>query len=156
MSSIHQSNYTADFKLFIDKLKSLKPGQKPLWGTMNAQQMVEHLIMSVQMSYGKLEVKCYTPDERIPVLKRFLTGDKPLPKNFNNPVLKDIDQTLMFPSLEIALSQLQNEVESYKVLFKENPEFISMNPTFGELNKDEWDIFHRKHFTHHFSQFGLL
>jgi len=36
-----------------------------------------------------------------------------------------------------------------------NPDALKLNPTFGELNKAEWEIFHEKHFTHHFKQFGI-
>ena len=143
-------------KQYINRLEALHKDKEPLWGSMRAQQMVEHLVMAVQMSYGKLNVKCYTPKERIPILKRFLTSEKPLPKNFDNPALKDIDLTLMFPSLEIAVSQLKNEIEIYESVFYENPGLLSMHPTFGELNKSEWNIFHKKHFTHHLSQFGLI
>jgi len=44
----------------------------------------------------------------------------------------------------------------YLKYFELNPEVKTVNVTFGELNKDEWDIFHQKHFAHHFSQFGLI
>jgi oxepin-CoA hydrolase/3-oxo-5,6-dehydrosuberyl-CoA semialdehyde dehydrogenase len=40
--------------------------------------------------------------------------------------------------------------------FESNPDAKPTNVTFGELNKAEWDQFHKKHFTHHLTQFNLL
>jgi oxepin-CoA hydrolase/3-oxo-5,6-dehydrosuberyl-CoA semialdehyde dehydrogenase len=48
------------------------------------------------------------------------------------------------------------EVDNYYNYFNENPDAVLMNPTFGELNKDEWEQFHKKHLTHHLTQFGLI
>ena len=42
-----------------------------------------------------------------------------------------------------------------KYYFEENPDATFINLTFGELDKTEWDVFHEKHFKHHFNQFGL-
>jgi hypothetical protein len=46
-------------------------------------------------------------------------------------------------------------VEDYYDYFEENPDSIFINPTFGPLNKEEWERFHIKHLTHHLTQFGL-
>lgn len=147
---------TLMMKQFLNKLKLLDKDTMPLWGIMNAQQMVEQLIMAVEMSYGKLDVKCYTTKDRIPLVKRFLTGNKPLPKNFDNPALKNIDKNLKFPSLESAINTLHIDLDNYELVFTQNPDLTTIHPTFGILNKNEWDIFHKKHFTHHLSQFNLL
>ena len=47
-------------------------------------------------------------------------------------------------------------IDDYILFFENNPGAIPVNVTFGELNKEEWIVFHKKHFTHHLSQFGLM
>lgn len=136
-------------------LENLRDNSKPLWGKMSAQHMIEHLIFSVQLSNGKIEKGCYNPPEKIPVLKRFLMSERPLPKDFVNPAIGLNLLPLQYENLESALLVLKQELEDYYSCFEENPTATFINPTFGELNKSEWDVFHEKHFTHHLNQFGL-
>ena len=137
-------------------LNKLDPQQKPLWGKMTPQHMVEHLILAVQMSNGKLKLECFNPPEKIPTLKRFLMSNRPMPKGFVNPVIGPDNLPLNYSSLDESKKKLEEEIEDYYRLFEENPDVRPVNVTFGELNKEEWDVFHKKHFTHHLSQFGLL
>ena len=141
---------------FIAKLNLLKPDQKPLWGKMSAQHMVEHLILAVKMGNGKLKFECINPPEKLPTLKKFLMSSRPMPKGFVNPVIGPDNLPLNYSSLEEAISKLKKEVEDYYHFFEGNPEAKPVNATFGELSKDEWEHFHIKHFTHHLEQFGLL
>jgi hypothetical protein len=137
-------------------LNKLNPQQKALWGKMTPQHMVEHLILAVQMSNGKLKLECFNPPEKIPTLKRFLMSNRPMPKGFVNPVIGPDNLPLNYSSLDESKNKLEEEIEDYYRFFEENPDVRPVNVTFGELNKEEWDVFHKKHFTHHLSQFGLL
>ena len=141
---------------FIAKLNLLKSDQNPVWGKMSAQHMVEHLILAVKMGNEKLKFDCINPPEKLPTLKKFLISSRPMPKGFVNPVIGPDNLPLNYSSLEEAISNLKEEVEDYYHFFEENPDAKPVNATFGELNKDEWEHFHKKHFTHHLEQFGLL
>lgn len=141
---------------YLTLLNKLDPQQKPLWGKMTPQHMVEHLILAVQMSNGKLKLDCFNLPEKIPTLKRFLMSSRPMPKLFVNPVVGEDLRPLEYSSLEEAVEKLKNEIDDYVSFFENNPGANPVNVTFGELNKEEWDVFHKKHFTHHLSQFGLL
>jgi hypothetical protein len=123
---------------------------------MTPQHMVEHLILAVQMSNGKLKLECVNPPEKIPTLKRFLMSSRQMPKLFVNPVIGEDLRPLEYSSLVEANEKLKNEIDDYLLFFENNPGGNPVNVTFGELNKEEWDVFHKKHFTHHLSQFGLL
>jgi oxepin-CoA hydrolase/3-oxo-5,6-dehydrosuberyl-CoA semialdehyde dehydrogenase len=57
--------------------------------------------------------------------------------------------------LKFAISILLSELNRFDKYFKENKYATPINPTMGELNKQEWTIFHNKHFEHHFKQFNL-
>jgi len=141
---------------YLMLLKKLDPKQKALWGKMTPQHMVEHLILAVQMSNGKLKLECFNQPDKIPTLKRFLMSSKPMPKGFVNPAIGPDNLPLNYSSLDEAKNKLEEEIEDYYHFFEENPDAKLVNVTFGELNKEEWDVFHKKHFTHHLSQFGLL
>ncbi|MFA7228958.1 MAG: hypothetical protein WC061_07980 [Melioribacteraceae bacterium] len=123
---------------------------------MSARHMVEHLILTVKTSNGKLNVGCFNSPEKWGTLKRFLLSSRPLPKDFINPIIGEDLVPLEFPTLDKAIEELSQEVLDFYLYFEKNPEAKLLNPTFGELSGSEWEIFHEKHFTHHFSQFGLL
>lgn len=142
------------FRLF-EKVYRLIPDTKPLWGKMSAQHMVEHLILTLRIGTGKLETKVYSPDEKLPVLKRILLSNRPLPKNFISPIVGEKLLPLEFNDLDEAMENLKLELNTYYDFFEKNPDAILPNPTFGKLNKEEWELFHKKHFEHHLSQFGL-
>ena len=144
------------FNNYFEKLISLRANTIPLWGKMTSQHMVEHLILAMRMSSGKIKLGCFNPPEKLPALKRFLISSRPLPKLFVNPTIGENLLPLEYSSLEEAKKILNQEITDYLKYFELNPEAKTVNVTFGELNKDEWDIFHQKHFAHHFSQFGLI
>jgi hypothetical protein len=144
------------FNQYIEKLILLRANTKPLWGKMTPQHMVEHLILAMRMSTGKLKLECFNSPEKLPTLKRFLMSSRPLPKLFVNPAIGENLLPLEYSSLEAAKNILNQEIIDYLNHFELNPEAKTVNVTFGELNKEEWDVFHKKHFIHHLSQFELL
>lgn len=142
-------------KTLIQPVYNLPSGAKPQWGKMTAQHMVEHLIMTLRMSNGKISVDCAYEDRKLVILKRFLNSDKPMPRNFSHPLIGSGLRSLEFPGLDEAFIQLGKEIEDFYDYFREHPHATPMNPTFGPLTFDEWLVFHRKHMTHHMTQFNL-
>jgi hypothetical protein len=139
----------------IELLKGLKANQKPLWGKMTPQHMVEHLYKAMQASINEISLNIFTEERKIPVLKRLFLGEKALPKEFMNPAIGPDLMALEFKNMEAATLELENILERYEQFFENNPDIKTAHPTFGYLTKKEWDVFHQKHFIHHFSQFGL-
>ncbi|MCW8804955.1 MAG: DUF1569 domain-containing protein [Ignavibacteriaceae bacterium] len=139
----------------IESLKRLKADQKPLWGKMTPQHMVEHLYKAMQASINEISLNIFTEERKIPVLKRLFLGEKALPKEFMNPTIGPDLMELEFKNMEAATLELKNILERYERFFENNPDIKTAHPTFGYLTKKEWDVFHQKHFIHHFSQFGL-
>jgi hypothetical protein len=139
----------------IESLKRLKADQKPLWGKMTPQHMVEHLYKAMQASINEISLNIFTEERKIPVLKRLFLGEKALPKEFMNPAIGPDLMDLEFKNMEAATLELENILERYEQFFENNPDIKTAHPTFGYLTKKEWDVFHQKHFIHHFSQFGL-
>ncbi|MDX1699128.1 MAG: DUF1569 domain-containing protein, partial [Melioribacteraceae bacterium] len=85
-----------------------------------------------------------------------LMSNRPLPKNFVNSVVGEGLKPLILPSFNAAVNKLFEEIEKFENYFEENPNNKPINATFGPLDKTEWVQFHKKHFKHHFEQFGLL
>lgn len=143
--------------LDLRPLGKLTEMTQPTWGIMTSQHMVEHLCQAVQLSNGNLVInECMTPEDKLPLLKRILMSPRPLPKNFTNTVIGEELKLLRNVSLDSAISQLKDELSQIDSYFEKNKEAQPINPTFGPLNKEEWIQFHKKHLTHHFTQFGLL
>jgi hypothetical protein len=140
----------------IEKLLSqLTPDQKPLWGKMTPQHMVEHLYKAVQSSINEISLNVYTEERKIPVLKKLFLGERPLPKEFMNPAIGPELMHLEFKDLNKAINELRNVKQRYEQFFIDNPSIKTAHPIFGHLIKEEWDTFHMKHFKHHLSQFGI-
>ena len=141
----------------LHALNKLMPESQAVWGTMTAQHMVEHLLLVVELSKGKFDIAIITPPEKVEKIKRImLYSDAPLKRDFAAPFLPDGLQTLNFESLEASKNALLKEIENYLRFWQMNPNAIFNHPVFGQLTADDWNLFHKKHFTHHFTQFGLL
>lgn len=140
----------------LNKLFAVTQKDVPLFGKMSVQHMIEHLILALHTSNGKLAVECFTPAEKLPTLKRILLSERPLPKGFVNPLIGEGLLELKYSTLDEAKEMLKIEIKDYELYFEMNPETLFVHPVFGSLNKEEWDIFHRKHFIHHMQQFGLM
>jgi hypothetical protein len=142
----------------FDLLEKLLPDTKALFGLMTPQHMVEHLAFAVRFSNGKIPQQLYFPKEKAEKVKMFsIDNDNVLPMGFKNPILpSDTLLPLEHPNLQSAIESLNAELTDFDFYFKSNPDSKPVNPVMGELTQQEWTIFHNKHFTHHFKQFGLL
>ena len=65
---------------FQKHIAKLKRDKEPLWGTMSAERMVEHLTESLDISMGKAgDNKLEIPLENIGKAQAFLFSEYPLP-----------------------------------------------------------------------------
>jgi len=139
----------------INSLQKLEQDQKPIWGKMTPHHMVEHLYKTVQASINEITLKIYSEERRIPVFKKLFFGDRPFPKEFMNPAVGPDLLPLQFDNLKTAIFELDKVINRYNKYFENNVSVKTIHPIFGYLTKDEWDLFHQKHFKHHLSQFGI-
>lgn len=140
-------------------LNNLTESTKPNWGKMTAQQMLEHLETTLLYSIGEPEVeKCFTPEEHLEKYQDSLYNHRKMPKDFPAPFLPE-DGTLpelKYKNLEQAKEEFLENLQKYQIYYRENPDAEHLHFVFGKLNKEMMELFHKKHFTHHFEQFGLL
>ncbi|RIW16972.1 DUF1569 domain-containing protein [Algoriphagus lacus] len=137
----------------IDKLKESTPAN---FGIMTPQHMIEHLTITVRISYGKIKLNDFEPNEKQLAQKHALIyTDIEFPKGIKAPGLEENLLALRYPNLETAKSELLKSIEDYNFHFTQEPNDKTTHPRFGKLTHEEWERFHRKHFDHHLSQFEL-
>ena len=145
-----------DLKTVPVYLEKLTPETKPAWGKFTAQHMLEHLGNTLVIVSSKKDFPVITPEDQLPSYRHFLMSDKPFTRNIPNPIVGTEPPALRFENLETAKTKLLAAIDNFHKFFQENPEARPVHPFFGKLNFEEWLQFQRKHFRHHFTQFGLL
>ena len=144
-----------DRKNLNSLLTILQPGTLALWGTMNAQNMVEHLVEAVEYTNGKRVADLQFPIARATRQRQDLVhSDFVIPSGVSG-YLPDATKTKRFKDLATAILELNNELDAFEHFFKSEG-VTATHFEFGPMNYEEWIIWHGKHFTHHFKQFGLL
>ncbi|APG65327.1 hydroxymethylglutaryl-CoA reductase, degradative [Tenacibaculum todarodis] len=137
-------------------LSTLKVDSKPLFGKMNAQQMIEHLSAVTQIANGNWRVDSYVSDEKQARRKPYLNTEGELQVGFKAPFLAEDPTELKFNSMEEAINDLMKQVVIFEAVFAKDKNRTVVHPFFGELDYEYWKKFQVKHFTHHFKQFGLI
>ncbi len=143
-------------KLVKETLLQLSADAKPKFGSMNGQQMVEHLSAVTQIANGNWKVDTFVSDEKAARRKPFLNTENELQIGFKAPFLAEAPADLKFNSMQEAVDDLLIQIDEFLKVFTEDKNRKVVHPFFGELNFDEWKKFQIKHFTHHFKQFGLV
>ncbi|WP_367276315.1 DUF1569 domain-containing protein [uncultured Polaribacter sp.] len=139
-----------------NQLSKLNENSKPVFGKMNAQQMIEHLSAVTQIANGNWKVNIFVSDEKTARRKPFLNTDNELQTGFRASFLSDEPTKLKFNSITEAIDDLIKHIHLFVSIFSEDKNRTVVHPFFGELNFEYWKKFQVKHFTHHFKQFGLV
>ncbi len=145
----------ADIETILGVLSKLEETQKPVWGSMSAQRMVEHLTDAVRISNGKLILDLEIPEEKIEKMQLFLASETPMAKGIVVSFASK-DTPLRHSEIELAIDELTEEWCDFEELFESDELTKTQHPFYGDLNFEQWKRLHSKHFTHHFEQFGLI
>ena len=145
-----------DENLVRTHLSKLNTISEPNFGSMNAQQMIEHLSAVTQIANGNWVVNTFVSDEKTARRKPFLNTDAELQIGFKASFLAEEPNELKFNSIQEAIDDLLDQVTLFVKVFADDDKKTVVHPFFGELNFDDWQKFQVKHFTHHFKQFGLV
>lgn len=135
-------------------VKALNSDTTPRWGTMQAEEMLQHLRLGIKMSKENVAGEITTPKEKLSSYRRYLLSDRPLGQNRDQPAY--FNQKLASLPLEKLKAILLEEMEQLLHFFDEHPSHTAVHESFGELNVEEWRHLHYKHLRHHLSQFGLI
>ena len=143
-----------DLETILHHFDQLTAETKPLWGTMNAQAMVEHLTDSIKMAYGKISFPIQVPEEKIEKMQAFLMSDKPFPQEFKASFVPEVIE-LRHEEIELAVDEFVLEWIDYEEFYAANPKATNPHPYYGNLDYVMWEQTHAKHITHHLTQFGI-
>lgn len=126
------------------------------FGILTPQHMLEHLILTLKLSSGRIPMTDFVPNEKQLAQKQaLLYTDIPFPQGIKAPGIPDTLMELRFPNLESAKAALLTSWDGYQEVFEKEPAKTTLHPRFGPLNHDDWEKFHAKHMNHHFGQFGV-
>lgn len=145
----------AHFLSLPDKLRGLSPDQKPEWGNMSAQHMVEHVVGSWRISNGRTKVKAVLAPKDVAQRRTFMLSDEPYPRNLANPLFSKGLPPLRKASLNDAIDQLEDEMRAFFAYHESHPDAVETHPIYGDMTFEEWLHFQAKHMGHHLAQFGL-
>jgi hypothetical protein len=138
-------------------IAGIAPETQPLWGTMNATKMLDHLNDPFKLCTGVYpfpEGSILEKAEKLKVIS--LLSDRPLPKGFDNPLIQLLSKSSDL-NHEQAKTNLLEGYQLFKTHYKsKGSDYTRPHNIFGYLNYHEWLWFHYKHFSHHLAQFGVI
>lgn len=153
MSNFPSVYSTEVVETILARLDKLAPNTQPLWGKMNASQMLAHLCVSYDMAYGKINDKPGFPLNLIMkwIVKPLVVGSKPYPKNSRTaPVFLIADERDFEKEKSRLIGNIKQVLQDGEAAFEGRP-----SPSFGPLTANEWNSLLYKHMDHHFKQFGI-
>lgn len=134
------------------RIESLGSETQPVWGKMNAAQMVLHCQKPLDVADGKLILKRSLIGFLFGKMAKndFLKRDE-FKKNLPTAPQFKIETT---PEFEKERSVLLELVKKFGTM---GPKVIinKKHPFFGTMTDEEWGILQYKHLDHHLKQFGL-
>ncbi|HQX56046.1 MAG TPA: DUF1569 domain-containing protein [Pyrinomonadaceae bacterium] len=142
-----------DRSSLIERVNKLTSDETPLWGKMNVNQMISHLVQG-----GELPFEASMPDKSTftsrTFIKPLILYVLPMPKEVK--VSGDFDQQvngrkpLEFEADRGRLIDLMNKLSGLPV----NSD-CQYHPMFGKMSAKEWALIVHKHIDHHLKQFGV-
>jgi hypothetical protein len=137
----------------INRLEKLTPDKTPLWGKMNAAQMLAHCNVTYNLAFDRIAEKPNFLMKIIlkTIVKKSVTNEVPYKHNLRTaPVFLVADVQDFNKQKAILIDNLKTCVEKGEKYFDRKN-----SSSFGPLNITEWNNMFYKHLDHHFSQFGL-
>ena len=138
-------------RLLLERFRRLTADRKPMWGKMNAAQMLAHLNDSLRMAAGELATK----PKRLPIrffpLKQLIIYAFPFPKGA--PTAPELIARLDRAQWDQEAAELPQIIE--RLVRIPATAAWPIHPAFGRLSHGGWGALVHKHVSHHFTQFGV-
>lgn len=141
----------------IARINKLTKETRPLWGKMNAAQMLAHVSKPYEMvcdpnyahthkrpnAFARLLLKSF--------LKPIVVGPKPYAKNSRTaPDFVVADERVLEVERRRLVDHI-NQVQAWGTKYFDGKE----NHSFGVMSAQEWNNLYAKHLEHHLTQFGV-
>lgn len=140
-------------KSCLSRLEQITAETKPQWGKMSAPQMLAHLNVPYDMTYGVVNPKFnrFTKLMLRWFVKPGVVGEKPYKKNSPTAPIFKIEDERDFEMEKTKLIENITKTEQLGKQHFEGREYVS----FGKMTASEWSNLFYKHMDHHFTQFGV-
>ena len=150
LPSVYNSKTTQETIIRLNKLTNQT---QPLWGKMNAAQMLAHLNVSYDLAFEKINPKVSLFTKLIMKLfvKKLIVSEKKYPQNSRTAPIFIIANDRDFEKEKMLYIENINETEKKGSHYFEGKTSASM----GKLTSVEWNNMFYKHTNHHFEQFGI-
>jgi len=136
----------------LARLEKITKDTVPGWGKMTAPQMLAHLNVGYDMTYGVIETKngWFTKFMLKMFVKNGVVSEKPYPKNGRTaPAFIITDER----DFEKEKAKLIANIKKTQELGRNHFEGME-SQSFGAMTSEEWNNLFYKHMDHHFTQFG--
>ena len=138
------------YQEICERLDHIKEDTTPLWGKMNAAQMMHHCQMPLNIILEKTDYGV-KPNWLINLLfKKSMYNDRLWRKNLPTAPGFRINDDREFNHEKKELMTLISELNEQR-----SKSEWQDHPAFGKLSKDQWGKMQYKHLDHHIRQFGF-
>ncbi len=137
----------------LARLDKLQPDSKPLWGKMNINQCVVHMMEAFDTAVGRRKPKLqYLPLYPPFILRYFLLHTKYKRGPLNEREIDDYPKYTILPEyFEDDLACLKSSIENCY----NSKTFVPRHVIAGKFSKKQWGKFIYNHTNHHLKQFGV-
>lgn len=150
MENIFEQSVTENI---ISRIKRLQLGTVPLWGKMNAAQMLAHCQVPIKVGMGEVKIKrSFIGFLFGRMAKKAFLKDNPFKKNLPTDTSFIMADEKDF---EMEKHQLTMLVRSFANLGSGASLNAAEHPFFGKMTTAEWGILSWKHLDHHLKQFRV-
>lgn len=136
--------------IMLARINSITADSKPRWGKMNAETMLAHLVHSMRMGLGELDVKPKKLPVRFTPLRQLVVYLLPFPKGV--PTAPEL-----LPSSPYAIDESKRELARLFTAFaaRASQQQWPEHPAFGPIGRRGWGVLTWRHLDHHLRQFGV-
>jgi hypothetical protein len=134
------------------RIDRLTPSTQPLWGRMNAGEMVTHCTHGMRMGLGEMETRPRQTIFRYWPLKHLFVYWIPFPKKAPAP-REIVTRGKDVADWPFAVAQLHASLDQFSTRDRSGP--WPVHPVFGRLDGRAWGALGWRHLDHHLRQFGV-
>ena len=142
-------------ELVKGRFSTLAEDVTPEWGKMTRGQVYGHLNQTLNYTLGQGPEMPFRGNFKTKHIFRHvvLYGLREIPRGIKLPRPEGVSEEMLFPV--VTLDTFQETIDTYVARLGAPELPTRIHPFFGPLTPAQWQLFHRRHFTHHMKQFGL-
>jgi hypothetical protein len=140
-------------RALISRVEKLKGDEKPVWGKMNLEQMLSHLVQTGDLPFESTVGDASNFMSRT-ILKPLVLYVLPIPKEVKVSPEMDQQQKGRTPmGFEVDKANVVASIERLGCLSEDHD--CLGHPFFGKMSPKQWGVLAHKHIDHHLRQFGV-